>query len=93
MCSICSCLICISLQLHGGLTMLISSREEERLVEKGLKAFGEAAVYFGGPYELNNPGLRARERAQISPMAERLHSLRLKKNSKCFCLFQDFWTN
>lgn len=49
----------LNLQLHGGLTMLISSREEERLVEKGLKAFGEAAVYFGGPYELNNPGLRA----------------------------------
>ncbi len=34
-------------------------RQEEQLVEKGLKAFGEAAVYFGGPYDLNNPGQRA----------------------------------
>jgi hypothetical protein len=31
--------------------------KEQMLLQGCLAAFGEAAVYFGGPHDLNNPGL------------------------------------
>ena len=35
------------------------SAKEQKLLDGCLAAFGEAAVYFGGPRDLNNPGRRA----------------------------------
>ena len=38
--------------------------KEQMLLQGCLAAFGEAAVYFGGPHDLNNPGLARSPRAR-----------------------------
>ena len=41
--------------------------KEQQLLERCLAAFGEAAVYFGGPHDLNNAG---RARASASALLD-----------------------
>ena len=36
--------------------------KEEEILEGCLRAFRKAAVYFGGPHDLNDPGLRAHQK-------------------------------